>query len=110
MITRSISPDIAEELVLDQTTASQKMYEDVKSDIGGMLLGMEPQYVENDPAAQTKMRYAQGIVGRNPKAQQALQGDELFTQLFENYSKNLQMSVMQQQNAQIGRIGVNQIT
>jgi len=110
MITRSISPDIAEELVTDKTTASQKMYEDVKADVGGMMLGMEPQYVENDPAAQTKMQYAQEIVGRNPKAQQALQGDELFAQLFENYSKNLQMSVMQQQNAQIGRIGVNQVT
>ena len=110
MITRSISPDIAEELVIDQTTASQKMYEDVKADVGGMMLGMEPQYVENDPAAQTKMQYAQEIVGRNPKAQSALQGDELFAQLFENYSKNLQMSVMQQQNAQIGRIGVSQVT
>ena len=110
MITRSISPDIAEELIVDQATASQKMYEDVKNDIGAMILGMEPQYVENDPAAQTKMQYAQEIVGRNPKAQAAMQGDELFAKLFENYSKNLQMSVMQQQNAQIGRIGVNQIT
>ena len=110
MITRSISPDIAEELIVDQATASQKMYEDVKNDIGAMMLGMEPQYVENDPAAQTKMQYAQEIVGRNPKAQAAMQGDELFAKLFENYSKNLQMSVMQQQNAQIGRIGVNQIT
>ena len=110
MITRAISPDIAEELIVDKSTASQKMYEGVKNDIGSMMLGMEPQYVENDPSAQTKMQYAQEIVGRNPKAQQALQGDELFTQLFENYSKNLQMSVMQQQNAEIGRIGVNQIT
>jgi hypothetical protein len=110
MITRAISPDIAEELIVDKSTASQKMYEGVKSDIGSMMLGMEPQYVENDPAAQTKMQYAQEIVGRNPKAQAAMQGDELFTQLFENYSKNLQMSVMQQQNAEIGRIGVNQIT
>jgi hypothetical protein len=110
MITRAISPDIAEELIVDKSTASQKMYEGVKNDIGSMMLGMEPQYVENDPSAQTKMQYAQEIVGRNPKAQQALQGDELFTQLFENYSKNLQMSVMQKQNAEIGRIGVNQIT
>ena len=110
MITRAISPDIAEELIVDKTTASQKMYEEVKNQIGQMMLGNEATYTENDPSAQTKMQYAQEIVGRNPKAQAALQGDELFAQLFDNYSKNLQMSVMQQQNAQIGRIGVNQVT
>jgi hypothetical protein len=110
MITRAISPDIAEELIIDQAPASKKMYEDVKGQIGQMMLGNEASYTENDPAAQTKMQYAQEIVGRNPKAQQALQGDELFMQLFENYTKNLQMSLMQQQNAQIGRIGVSQVT
>ena len=110
MITRAISPDIAEELIIDQAPASQKMYEDVKGQIGQMMLGNEASYTENDPAAQTKMQYAQEIVGRNPKAQEALQGDELFRQLFENYTKNLQMSLMQQQNAQIGRIGVSQVT
>ena len=67
-------------------------------------------FLENDPAAQTKMQYAEEIVGRNPKAQEALQGDELFAKLFENYSKNLQMSIMQGENAQIGRIGVSQVT
>jgi len=110
MITRAISPDIAEELIIDQAPASQKMYEDVKGQIGQMMLGNEASYTENDPAAQTKMQYAQEIVGRNPKAQAALEGDELFRQLFENYTKNLQMSLMQQQNAQIGRIGVSQVT
>lgn len=110
MITRAISPDIAEELVIDQTPASQKMYEEVKGQIGQMMLGNEATYTENDPAAQTKLQYAQEIVGRNPKAQAALEGDELFRQLFENYTKNLQMSLMQQQNAQIGRIGVSQVT
>jgi hypothetical protein len=110
MITRAISPDIAEELVIDQAPASQKMYEEVKSQVGQMMLGNEPSYTEKDPAAQAKLQYLQEIMSRNPKAQAALEGDELFGQLIENYTKNLQMSVMQQQNAQIGRIGVNQIT
>jgi len=74
------------------------------------MLGNEPSYTEKDPAAQAKLQYLQEIMSRNPKAQAALEGDELFGQLIENYTKNLQMSVMQQQNAQIGRIGVNQIT
>jgi len=110
MITRAISPDIAEELVIDQAPASQKMYEEVKSQVGQMMLGNEPSYTEKDPAAQAKLQYLQEIMSRNPKAQAALEGDELFGQLVENYTKHPQMSVMQQQNAQIGRIGVNQIT
>ncbi len=110
MITRAISPDIAEELVIDQAPASQKMYDDVKSQVGQMMLGLEANYTENDPAAQTKLQYLQEIMGRNPKAQSALEGDELFGQLVEAYTKNLQMSLMQQQNAQIGRVGVSQVT
>ena len=86
------------------------MYGDVKTEIGLMMLGNEANYVENDPAAKTKMQYAQEIVSRNPKAQAALQGDEVFQQLFENYSKNLQMSIMQEENKTVGRIGVSQLT
>lgn len=82
------------------------MFKDVQTDIGMMLLGNEALYQENDPAAQTKMQFAQQVMQNNSKAQQALQSDPNFQALFENYVKNLQMSVMQQQNAQIGRLGV----
>jgi hypothetical protein len=82
------------------------MFKDVQNDIGMMLLGNEALYQENDPAAQTKMQFAQQVMQNNPKAQAALQSDENFRALFENYVKSLQMSVMQQQNAQIGRLGV----
>jgi hypothetical protein len=71
-----------------------------------MLLGNEALYQENDPAAQTKLQYAQQVLQSNPKAQAALQQDPNFQQLFEKYVKSMQMSVMQQQNAVIGRIGV----
>jgi len=74
-----------------------------------MLLGNEVLYQENDPAAQTKMQFTQQVMQNNPKAQAALQQDENFQQLFQNYIKNLQMSVMQQQNAQIGRLGVTPV-
>jgi hypothetical protein len=83
------------------------MYKDVQSDIGNMLLGNEAIYQQNDPAAQTKLQYAQQVMQSNQKAQAALQQDPNFQALFENYVKSLQMSIMQQQNAQIGRIGVN---
>jgi hypothetical protein len=75
-----------------------------------MLLGNEALYQENDPAAQTKLQYAQQVMQSNPKAQAALQQDETFKALFENYVKSLQMSVMQQQNAQVGRIGVTPVS
>ena len=107
MMIQAIAPEMASELILNPQQASQKMYKDVQSDIGMMLLGNEALYQENDPAAQTKLQYAQQVLQSNPKAQSALQQDQNFQALFENYVKSLQMSIMQQQNAQIGRIGVN---
>jgi hypothetical protein len=107
MMIQAIAPEMAQELVMNQAQASQKMYKDVQTDIGMMLLGNEALYQENDPTAQMKLQYAQQILQQNPKAQGALQNDPNFQQLFQNYVKSLQMSVMQQQNAQIGRIGVN---
>ena len=103
----AVAPDMAKEVIIDQATASQKMYRDVQTDIALMILGNEPQYVENDPTAQTKMQYTQDIMSKNPVAQQAMQGNPTFQMIFENYIKNLQMSVSQQQNKQIGRIGVS---
>jgi preprotein translocase subunit SecA len=107
LIMEAISPDAARELVIDQTTASQKLYKEVVSDVGMMMLGNEAQYVENDPSAPTKMQYLQEIMQKNPKAQQAAQGDQIFQILLQNYSKNLQMSIEQQKNKEIGRIGVS---
>lgn len=106
MLIQAIAPEMAGELILNQQQASQKMFKDVQSDIGMMLLGNEALYQENDPAAQTKLQFAQQVLQSNPKAQAALQQDENFQALFQNYVKNLQMSIMQQQNAQIGRLGV----
>jgi len=109
MMIQTIAPEMAKELIMNQQQASQKMYKDVQTDIGMMLLGNEALYQENDPTAQSKLQYAQQIIGQNQKAQQALQSDPNFQALFQNYVKSLQMSVMQQQNAQIGRVGVSSI-
>lgn len=106
----AVSSDIAKAVVTDQATASQRLYKDVQTEIGMMMLGNEPTYVENDPTAQTKMMYLQEILSKNPKAQQAQQQDQVFVMLLQNYVKNLQMSIMQQQNKQIGRIGVTPVS
>lgn len=110
MMIQAIAPEMANELILNQQQASVQMFKDVQSDIGNMLLGNEALYQENDPAAQTKLQYAQQVMQSNPKAQAALQQDENFRALFENYVKSLQMSIMQQQNAQVGRIGVTPVS
>ena len=106
---RSIAPDLADEILIDQGSASQKIFDEVKGEVGGMMLGNEATYRENDPSAQTRLQYFQEIVQRNPKAQQAAGEDEQVAALFQNYQQNLEMSLQQQQNAQIGRIGVKQV-
>ena len=105
----AIDPDKAKDLIVEQASASQLLYKDIQSDIGLMMLGNEANYVENDPTAQTKLQYLQDIMSKNPKAQQQMQGDQHFRALMENYIKNLQMSVSQQQNKQIGRTGVTPV-
>jgi len=110
MMIRAVAPEMAQELILNPQDASRQMFKDVQSDIALMLLGNEALYQQNDPSAQTKLQYAQQIIQANPKAQQALQQDQNFQALFQNYIKSLQMSVMQQQNAQIGRIGVTPVS
>jgi len=105
----AIDPDKAKDLIVEQASASQMLYKDIQSDVGLMMLGNEANYVENDPTAQTKLQYLQDIMGKNPKAKQQMQGDEHFRALLENYVKNLQMSISQQQNKQIGRTGVTPV-
>jgi hypothetical protein len=102
----AIHPDAARELVIDSEQASQKMFRDVQTDIALMLMGNPPNLVEGDPSAKTKLQLSQQILQQNPKAQQALQGDEIFQNAFQQYVQNLQMSVSQEQNKQVGRTGV----
>jgi hypothetical protein len=105
----AIDPDKAKDLIINTGTASQLLYTKVQSDIGLMMLGNEAQYSENDPSASAKMQYLQDIMSKNPKAQQSMQGDEHFRSLLDNYVKNLQMSISQEQNKQIGRTGVTPV-
>jgi hypothetical protein len=106
---RAVAPESVDELLVDQQGASLKMYEAVKNDLGNMLVGIEATYqdMSNDPTAGTKMQFAQEIASTSPGVTEAMQGgNELFQQLFQKYMQNLQMGVQQQQNKQVGRIGV----
>jgi hypothetical protein len=103
---RAVDPRLAQRFVQDQKGASQKIFDDVQKNVGNMMLGFEANYVENDPTAPTRLQYLQQLMSSNPKCQQWMQQDERFKALIQNYVKNLQMSVDQQQNKQVGRIGV----
>lgn len=105
----AIAPETAKDIYIDQKTATQRQYREVQNDLALMMLGLEAQYVENDPQAGVKMQAMQDILSKNPKAQQMAQADGVFQALLQNYQKNLQMSLMQQQNAQIGRTGVTPV-
>lgn len=103
---RAISPALARELVADQGEASQRIFKAVQNDIALMFLGNEPDYVEMDPTAQTKLGFASQIVGGNPTYQQALQQGGRFGELMQKWAMNLQFSITQEQNKQVGAIGV----
>ena len=104
---RAIDPTMPQELMVSDAEASQAMFNDVRNEVAQMALGNQPNFVENDPAAQVKMQFAQQIIQANPNYQEMLSKGERFAQLMELYMKNLGMSVQQAQNAQTGRLGVS---
>jgi hypothetical protein len=107
---RAVDPRLAQRFIQDQKGASQKIFDDVQKNVGNMMLGFEANYVENDPTAPTRLQYLQQLMSSNPKCKQWMQQDERFKALIQNYVKNLQMSVDQQQNKQVGRIGVKPVS
>ncbi len=103
---RSLAPEMADEILIDQGSASQRMFNETKAELSGMMNGFEANYSEKDPAAQSKLQYLQQLMESNPKAQGQMQEDEQFKALLDNYLQSLQFQVQQQQNAQVGKIGV----
>jgi cell fate (sporulation/competence/biofilm development) regulator YlbF (YheA/YmcA/DUF963 family) len=105
-----MDPVLAQKLIQDKQGASQKLFEEVQKNLGNMMLGFEANYVENDPTAGTKQQFLQQLIQSNPNVAALAKNDQRFKELLANYVKNLQMSVEQQQNKQVGRIGVKPVT
>jgi hypothetical protein len=104
---RMLNPMLARELVSEPDEASQQLFSQVRNDVALMYLGNECQYVEMDPAASAKLKYASQIVGANPNYVQALQsGQGRFAELMKKYLLNLQFSLTEEQNKKVGAIGV----
>jgi hypothetical protein len=107
---RMLDPRLAQKVVQDRGQASQKLFRDTLGQVISMSQGNEGEYTENDPTASLKLNFIQNIIGQNPRYQQQLQADPRFQEVMQNYAKNLQMSIMQQQNAMVGRIGVKPLS
>lgn len=104
---RAVNPRWARELVVPTAAASQQLYSQVENDISQMFLGNPRQMVENDPTAETKLKFAMQVVQANPNYQKALQEGGRFTELMQLYAKNLQFSVTEEWNKTVGKIGVD---
>jgi hypothetical protein len=113
LIMTSIDPTYATALMRNQESASQAIFNDVRQQVALMERGNAPDFVENDPTARLKMQFTQEIIQSNPLYQAALapqSGDKfnpVFAQRLEQWVQNLSQSVKQEQNKQVGRIGVN---
>lgn len=135
---RMIDPGLAKQIIVSQGQASVQQQKEVMNDILNMFAGTEAVYSDasNDPAAPTKLQMAQQVLQGNPNymgaltpevagsifgpqaGQQAVQmqargmgkPNPRFSALLQNYMKNLQQGVAQQQNKQVGRTGVKQLT
>jgi len=92
-----------DELILPQSTASQKMYEEERRALTEVKNGFPLDVKEND-AHEVKMQIAMQWA-QQPDIQEALQEDEAFAARFEDYMKKRQFQVQQKQNAVIGRLG-----
>lgn len=110
-ILTQVDPTYAEALLGDPQAAAEKIVGEVDNEFVRMLAGNEAKYVVNDPTAQLRLQAANAIVQKNPKYQQAYQGDERFREVVDNFMKNLQQSIVQTgENVQTGRTGVKPVS
>lgn len=106
----AIDPSLAQRLIKPSGEASRQMFEKVRGDFAQMALGNEAIYDEQmNPSAGMELQFAQQVMEGNPQYQQRLTTDARFRELVENWNKNKQQSLKQQENVAIGRSGVKPI-
>jgi len=118
--TRLVAPEMAEDLIVPRQQATEKIRNEVKQDVSMMMNGIEPGMIQDsaDPTAGMRYEFLTELEANNPKIQEKLGGageggeggDEFFAAMYQAYSKNLQFQIQQQENATIGRTGVEPVT
>lgn len=113
LITASIDPSYVQATMRSGESASQAIFNDVRSQVALMERGNAPDFVEGDPTAQTKLQFTQEIITQNPLYQAALNPEmpdkfnPVFAQRLQQWLQNLEQSLKQEKNKEIGRIGVD---
>ena len=113
LILKSIDPTFGTALVQDAGVASQALFSEVRNQVALMYQGNAPDFVENDPTAQAKLKFTQDVIAANPVYQKGLdpQAVEEFKPVFaarmQQWQENLQQSLKQEKNKTIGRLGVD---
>lgn len=108
IIAESIDPVLAKQVVMDKQTAAQKEIEDEQNSWVKIINEIEPiakEGVNFEIRAQT----AQQIIQTSQALQEKMAEKPLVKQLADNRMKYLQFGIQQQQNAQIGRVGVKPV-
>jgi hypothetical protein len=105
----AINPMLARDLVTDQDGARQKLFREVSAEVASMFLGNPPNLVENDPTAPMQLQFAAQIVQANPNYQEALRAGGRFAEMLQVWGKNRMHSKVQQDNKQVGRLGVEPV-
>ena len=95
-------------LMLPQAGQAQ-VWEKVQRNFLLMFAGNPPELGQDDnPTAPMELQMAQQIMGHNKKYQEAMARDLDFAEKVKTYVESLQFNVQQQQNKQVGRVGVKQ--
>jgi len=108
-IALNIDPLLAKEVILDKDTATMKEVEDEQLSWIRIMSGIEPPSKEG-VNFNLRKQTAEQIIQSSEELQQKMAEKPLVKQLAENRIKYLQFGIAQQENAQIGRVGVKPVT
>lgn len=108
IIAESIDPMLAKQVIMDKQTAAQKEIDDEQLSWVRIANEIEPPTKEG-VNFQLRAQTAQQIMQSSQELQQKMAEKPLVKQLADNRMKYLQFGIQQQQNAQIGRVGVKPV-
>lgn len=108
IIAESIDPMLAKQVIMDKQTAQQKEIDDEQNSWVKIINEIEPLPKEGINF-ELRQQTAQQILQSSQELQKKMQEKPLVKQLADNRMKFLQFGIQQQQNAQIGRVGVKPV-
>jgi len=108
IIAESIDPMLAKQVIMDKQTAAQKEIDDEQNSWVKIMNEIEPLPKEG-VNFQLRSQTAQQIMQTSKEFQKKASENPLVQQLAENRMKYLQFGIQQQENAQIGRVGVKPV-